>query len=746
MVDPKLIKKLRRKFGMDRLPAELGRGTGQPRASKGRYWVRKKEAGGYSAPLELPLAPGLSILVKDGTPCEVGWDVNDRQVIYPAGGQELSTAGVNALTANPLDRVIYDPVKSTDFPPFLCKRHGNPVTNPLMVIVYVPPVILDDAVILPSVLSADLTGAVPGAGLKCYAVIFWLDDNSLELQVSTPIGIEDPLGDADLWEAIGASSPGSRPIWAWELADDQTVLSEDPTKNLDLRQFINAPNSGGGGGMTSFNLDADSGTPAEIGDGETATIAGGTGIATSISGNTVTVDVVYETIQDMIASFLSAGANISLSYNDAGNALSIAVTGLDSGDLSDFAEAVDDRVAALLVAGTGITITYNDGSNTLTIALATDHIGLSEYIDLTEWASPTSPAANKVRIFSQDFNGVTVTKMRLSDDTEIIIGSGRYFVARNPGSTITKGQLVRYTGSSHAGTTLPLVALADADSPSTMPVDGIALDTAAFNGTLRVVTEGYAVMDTTGFSDGNNIFASGTAGGWATAAPSFPTVSQRVGIVVLGGLTSGLVYIFPRQADGLITRVLNTTLSIGGTAPGAIVEFWSNSGSNRGRLSWTPTGAPRTLTLPDTTATLAPFSLHTVAPTVNDDSGDALVVGHRWINTSSSKEYVLTDNTLGAAVWIETTAGSLISQTELDFGTDPIRHKQFSVSDANALTTHKFIMQQSAAAPTGRDQDENEFAAFAVRCVCTVNGTITVYADSLLGPVTGKYKFNYMFA
>lgn len=39
-------------------------------------------------------------------------------------------------------------------------------------------------------------------------------------------------------------------------------------------------------------------------------------------------------------------------------------------DLTDFAEAVDDRVAALLIAGTNITLTYNDVANTLTIAAA----------------------------------------------------------------------------------------------------------------------------------------------------------------------------------------------------------------------------------------------------------------------------------------------------------------------------------------------------------------------------------------
>ena len=39
-----------------------------------------------------------------------------------------------------------------------------------------------------------------------------------------------------------------------------------------------------------------------------------------------------------------------------------------SASISDFSEAVDDRVASLLVAGSGIGISYNDAGNTLTIS------------------------------------------------------------------------------------------------------------------------------------------------------------------------------------------------------------------------------------------------------------------------------------------------------------------------------------------------------------------------------------------
>lgn len=49
------------------------------------------------------------------------------------------------------------------------------------------------------------------------------------------------------------------------------------------------------------------------------------------------------------------------------NVTPTAIT-LSSSSITNFSEAVDDRVSALLVAGTNVTLTYNDPSNTLTIS------------------------------------------------------------------------------------------------------------------------------------------------------------------------------------------------------------------------------------------------------------------------------------------------------------------------------------------------------------------------------------------
>jgi len=48
----------------------------------------------------------------------------------------------------------------------------------------------------------------------------------------------------------------------------------------------------------------------------------------------------------------------------------------------------------------------------------------------------------------------------------------------------------------------------------------------------------------------------------------------------------------------------------------------------------------------------------TLAPGSTDDSDSGYAVGSRWINTTSDLEYVCVDSTVGAAVWVETTAGA----------------------------------------------------------------------------------------
>lgn len=77
-----------------------------------------------------------------------------------------------------------------------------------------------------------------------------------------------------------------------------------------------------------------------------------------------TISDFTEASQDAIAAALTNGANITVTYDDTANTITVAVTGLTSANLSDFTEAVQDVVGALALGGSGLTVTYNDGANT----------------------------------------------------------------------------------------------------------------------------------------------------------------------------------------------------------------------------------------------------------------------------------------------------------------------------------------------------------------------------------------------
>ena len=86
-----------------------------------------------------------------------------------------------------------------------------------------------------------------------------------------------------------------------------------------------------------------------------------------------------ERVDDRVAALLVGGTGITLDYNDTAGTLTINGSTLinDTDDVAEGSanlyfteERVDDRVSNLLVAGTNITLTYDDGANTLTIDAA----------------------------------------------------------------------------------------------------------------------------------------------------------------------------------------------------------------------------------------------------------------------------------------------------------------------------------------------------------------------------------------
>jgi len=94
--------------------------------------------------------------------------------------------------------------------------------------------------------------------------------------------------------------------------------------------------------------------------------------------------------------------------------------------------------------------------------------------------------------------------------------------------------------------------------------------------------------------------------------------------------------------------------------------------------------------------------------------------------------------------YLQKTIFSGLSTVEIDFGSAPTLSAEFSISNALASVGKNVIAFQSGEAATGRDADENEMdtITFCGRCF---DGGIIFYAESLQGPVSGKFKVNYVF-
>lgn len=212
-----------------------------------------------------------------------------------------------------------------------------------------------------------------------------------------------------------------------------------------------------------------------------AALVGGTGITVTPNDGADTITIATtitqytdEMSQDATATLIQNGTGITWSYNDGANTLTPTVslsafstTNLSEGSNLYFTnERVDDRVAALLVQGTNITLTYDDTANTLTIAAASaSPAGSDTYVQYNDGgtafggdATFTFNDSTKVLTFQE---GITTGLRRSVDNAALAIFGG---------SAYDHGAYFNVTGKDYA--TFPGPGAAEFIIGQTAGVDG----------------------------------------------------------------------------------------------------------------------------------------------------------------------------------------------------------------------------------------------------------------------------------
>jgi len=397
-----------------------------------------------------------------------------------------------------------------------------------------------------------------------------------------------------------------------------------------------------------------------IGPSSTGGGGGGTGLTT-------------EQVQDIVAGMLVAGSNVTLTYDDVGNKLTITSGG--SSGLTT--EEVQDIVAGMLTAGSNITLTYDDVGNKLTVTAAGGGISSipTSYPQtvIVSTGSESRPTGSAVVIWvggdtqptnmtSADvwLSGATVTAP--SDTTAPTVPTGLV------SSAITQTSFtVSWTASTDAvGVTAYDVAIngtvVGSTASTTYNVTGRTAGT-TYNVTVRARD---AAGNASAYSTALPVTTTASAD---TTAPTVPTglassaITQTSFTVSWSPSTDAVgVASYDVAVDGVIFgNAASTSLSITGRTAGTTYSVTVRAKDAAGNTSAYSTALPVTTSAASAgTASIFGASSPGGTPVAYSDGTSAMKVGNRFYATRSL-------TVTGARLWIPAAATGAFLTDDITF-------------------------------------------------------------------------------
>lgn len=441
-------------------------------------------------------------------------------------------------------------------------------------------------------------------------------------------------------------------------------------------------------------IDAGGATSFEIPNGAAPTVnaAGEIAVDTTITDHTGLIKYHDDTEELTVIALPTANLSTTdgqvVAYNATNNEFEMT-TPAGGGDVSATTNFSTDNVliksdgTSKSVQATGISV--DDSDNMAGVVNLTQ----TGYTDFTEIADPSNPTSNILRLSAQDNGGFGQLHFKNSNGLDYQLARDNIHTVRNnTGSTITKGSVVYINGSTGV---FPTIALADNDSPSTMPAAGIVvadITTASFG---QMMTLGDVQnIDTSAFSDGDILYVSSTAGALTTTKPTGTSIQQRVGVVVKGASAgAGIIAVLiggefdPADTATFTNKSIDLTNN---TLTGTTAEFnTALSDGSFATLAGTETLTNKTITFANNTLT---------GVQAHDDILDDLSA----LSAVADNEVIVGT---GAGTYAHESGATLRTSLGLSIGTDVQAHGDV-LDDLNTLgaatTDGQFIVATGAGA------------------------------------------------
>lgn len=232
----RLRSKFKRQTGQEKIRGVIGDKDGvvYHTDDKTKIRVRIYEASGLSN--YKVVRCNASVKLTPGAAVYIGYDLDGEYTITQADYEGQIAQGTNPLINNAADSNINNFTSQGQFTTGLSFAYETGLTE-----VGVQPWFFFQNGVIRQFNGArvELSSYIPASGLQRLACLFLTPSDTVEVNASTAISLVDVLTiDDDFTECWQGATPGSIPLSAWRLADNQTeVLGTN--KWLDLRGVLN---------------------------------------------------------------------------------------------------------------------------------------------------------------------------------------------------------------------------------------------------------------------------------------------------------------------------------------------------------------------------------------------------------------------------------------------------------------------------------------------------------------------------